>query len=237
MITQMNKKILITILTILGLAVVAGGFYLWSQKKAELMQNNAERQIVKQNKQEVEREKNGKNGKNDGKNENNQNQENINTNIEIESIKKTPQLSPKEIEKLKKEKDLVWYEIPEMGIKFLVTKDAKEDLRYEIEKNKISVKFYWQSVIDFFGDSHLIYSDIFHIRKVIIKNNDNLKQTLDRNFCSNKNIVAKFKQNVYCLYTPQAFSFDKTKYNEYLKTIKDKHLKIYLNTIQLIQTK
>ncbi len=236
----MNKKILITILTILGLAVVVGGFYLWLQKKADLMHVNVEKRIIENDKQEQKGDGgNRKNGivekEDEGKKEGNGNQENEKQ-VEIDYNPHT-QLTKQEIEKLKKEKDLVWYEIPEMGIKFLVTKDAKEDLRYEIEKNKISVKFYWQSVIDFFGDSHLIYSDIFHIRKVIIKNNDNLKQTLDRNFCSNKNIVAKFKQNVYCLYTPQAFSFDKTKYNEYLKTIKDKHLKIYLNTIQLIQTK
>ena len=47
-----------------------------------------------------------------------------------------PRLSPKEIEKLKKEKDLVWYEIPELGIKFLVTKDTKEDLRYDYKTYK-----------------------------------------------------------------------------------------------------
>ncbi len=43
-------------------------------------------------------------------------------------------LSPKEIEKLKKEKDLVWYEIPELGIKFLVTKDTKNDLKYSYKE-------------------------------------------------------------------------------------------------------
>ena len=123
---QMNKKILITILTILGLAIIVGVFYLWSQKKTDLMQNNIEKEIVKQNKQEMEKEENGKNV---GDNENNQNQENIN-NLEAQSI---PQLSPEEIEKLKKEKDLVWYEIPELEIKFLVTKDTKEDLGYKIE--------------------------------------------------------------------------------------------------------
>ena len=48
----MNKKILITILIILGLAIIAGGFYLWLQKKAELRQNNAEKQIIENDKQE-----------------------------------------------------------------------------------------------------------------------------------------------------------------------------------------
>ena len=40
------------------------------------------------------------------------------------------------IEKLKNDNSLVWYEIPEMGIRFRVTPDTKEDLEYEIQNYK-----------------------------------------------------------------------------------------------------
>ena len=57
------------------------------------------------------------------------------------------------------EDQLVWYEIPELGIKFKVTPDAKEDLKYTIVKySEIgdTAKFpnavlYLQSVRDFLG--------------------------------------------------------------------------------------
>ena len=49
------------------------------------------------------------------------------------------------IEKLKNDNSLVWYEIPEMGIRFKITPDTKEDLGYSYKeymsfKNSISVK-------------------------------------------------------------------------------------------------
>jgi len=60
-----------------------------------------------------------------------------NNNMESQDTKQSVKSEEqKRVEKLKKEKDLVWYEIPEMNIKFLVTKDTKEDLRYRHKEYK-----------------------------------------------------------------------------------------------------
>ena len=102
----MNKKITIGI--ILGLAVVAGGF--WYVQRY-IQDDSQEVANSEQEKVEI------------SENENNQ-----------ENQISTKQLTKEETEKLKKEKDLVWYEIPELGIKFLVTEDTKNDLRYSYKE-------------------------------------------------------------------------------------------------------
>ena len=265
----MNKKILITILTILGLAVVVGGFYLWLQKKADLMHVNVEKRIIENDKQEQKGDGgNRKNGivekEDEGKKEGNGNQENEKQ-VEIDYNPHT-QLTKQEIEKLKKEKDLVWYEIPELEIKFLVTKDAKEDLGYVVRKNKDQFKkdntivlFYNLSEINFKKNRYnqdvcfnkkneLECHNWISFTKISFKYNEYLKKKFgaDSGWVCHKDTNNGEKEllqinNDYIIcydFNPQAFNWtDTTEYNEYLKTIKDKHLKIYLNTIQLIQTK
>ena len=134
----MNKKILITILIILGLTVISGGFWYAQKhiqdKNQEVVNNEQEmKNNDEQEKTEIVKTKNNQEKKDqEGKNK-----------TEIENIKTSPQLSPEEIEKLKKEKDLVWYEIPELNIKFLVEKDIADVLRYRdfyIQDNKADGK-------------------------------------------------------------------------------------------------
>ncbi len=133
----MNKKIIITISTILGLTVIVGGFLIFQKTKNQGMENNQQKQKI----EVVE------NDENESK-QDIENQEKDKT--EIENIKTTPQLSPKEIEKLKQEKDLVWYEIPELGIKFLVKKQMVDLIGYRdyyVEASKVHGKELY--VVDF----------------------------------------------------------------------------------------
>ena len=100
----MNKKLLITIGIILGLAIVVGGFWYvqrYVQDDSQEVANSEQKKV----------EISG--------NENNQ-----------KNQISTKQLTKEEIEKLKKEKDLVWYEIPELGIKFLVEKEIANKIGY-----------------------------------------------------------------------------------------------------------
>ena len=115
----MNTKILI-IIGITVLVIIAGSF--WYAQNNE--NNKRDNQEIVDNEQvevvgDIEKQEQVKN-----------NQEQETENIETE------QLSSEEIEKLKQDENLVWYEIPELGIKFLVTKDTKEDLRYSFRKNE-----------------------------------------------------------------------------------------------------
>ncbi len=247
----MNKKTLIIIITItiLGLAIIAGGFYLWSQKKADLKHVNVEKRIIENDKQEQKGDGgNRKNGivekEDEGKKEGNGNQENEKQ-VEIDYNPHT-QLTKQEIEKLKKEKDLVWYEIPELGIKFLVTKDAKEDLRYDykINKNKKSAKLYWQSEIDFlpqqrcFDKQNDNLCTIGILNKILVKNKKKQGKETGQSFCWGIQIITINNNSLICFIGPQAWNFISVKeYNEYLKTIKDKNLEIYLGTMEPISTK
>jgi hypothetical protein len=48
------------------------------------------------------------------------------------SKKQFQRFTEKEMTQLKREEGLVWYEVPEMNIKFLVTQEVKDDLRYKV---------------------------------------------------------------------------------------------------------
>ena len=48
------------------------------------------------------------------------------------SKKQFQKFTEKEMTQLKREEGLVWYEVPEMNIKFLVTQEVKDDLRYKV---------------------------------------------------------------------------------------------------------
>ena len=128
----MNKKNLIIGIIVLIILII--GVVLWNQKNSKQdTKQEVKQQVVKQT-QEQKTTKEQSVVQKDG---NNQNQAN-------------GHLSPEEIEKLKKEKDLVWYEIPELNIKFLVTKDTKDDLGYIYKKvnDSFNVTFYSKSETD-----------------------------------------------------------------------------------------
>ncbi len=249
----MNKKILITILTILGLAVVVGGFYLWLQKKADLMHVNVEKRIIENDKQEQGGNEGGrKNKEYDKKNDNKQEKT---EDLEAQMI---PRLSPKEIEKLKKEKDLVWYEIPELGIKFLVTKDTKEDLGYEIKtytnnfgEVKTSILYSKKQVQGDFDKNCRLSEDGWSCGRIVLskttkKYADWYKNKYEHNkykhdFCSKGDSVVFIDNNqLICFMMTMLdinYVIDDFFYKErfYKKNIKNKTFSIYLNTIQPIK--
>ena len=126
----MNKKILITIIAITILAITAGGF--WYANNSKKPQTNEEKITVNSDKKQNQQQEEEKIAKED-----------VDSNSDKNNKKNIKQLTPQEIEKLKKEKDLVWYEIPELNIKFLVTKDIANVLRYRdfyVQDSKVDGK-------------------------------------------------------------------------------------------------
>jgi len=80
--------------------------------------------------------------------------------IEVEENLMFKKFTLKEAEKLKKEKDLIWYEISELRIKFLVRKDKLKDLEYTIEgvfnmNNHATAYFSSASIVDFFKQKNI----------------------------------------------------------------------------------
>ncbi len=108
----MTRKIIIAIVSFLALAVIMVGIVFVLQKK-EIEKKQAEQERQQEiEKLEVEKRKELQ-------------QRNIFSQEELE-----------EIERLKNDPDLVWYEVPELGIRFKVTPDTKEDLGYSFREHK-----------------------------------------------------------------------------------------------------
>ncbi len=237
----MNKKIIITISIILGLTVIVGGFWF-----VQRFVQDDNQQIWNNEQEKVEVVENG--------NDEDQKQE-------TENIKTSPQLSPEEIEKLKKEKDLVWYEIPELGIKFLVTKDTKSDLRYTVKsrtdqfgEDSKFVILYNQSEVNFkkknynancFNESgDAVCNNAMYLSKISLKYNKYLEDKFgaDSDWFCNRDGKGKQKllslDNNYIVcshFNPQSFNWEnEIEYNKYLKTIKDKNFNFYFETTQKI---
>ena len=85
----MMKKLNLIVIGVLAVAVLAGGFYLWSQKKTNLNQINKQKVVVddgqKQN-QQNQQEQNQQQIKNDNQGKNNQEQKENNPNTTEEKI-------------------------------------------------------------------------------------------------------------------------------------------------------
>ena len=115
---KFNKKSVAVIFVLL--TVVVTGWFLVSQNSKNKQSKQSEKQNSEISKEMVSQNKQGE-------------QE---VRMERETVQTKPQLSKEEIEKSKKEKDLVWYEIPELGVKFLVTRNMKKNLVYKMINNK-----------------------------------------------------------------------------------------------------
>ena len=124
----MNKQNLI--IGIVVLIALVGGVVLWNQKNNQQdTKQQTKKEVAEQTqKQEIAKEKN-----NQGQNQ----KQEVNKKQEENQEQGTKHLSPEEIEKFKKEKDLVWYEIPELGIKFKVAPEIKDDLIYKKINDKV----------------------------------------------------------------------------------------------------
>ena len=225
----MNKKVTIVIILILALALVAGGFWCW--------QNNKKAEVNQQAKQA-------------------ENQEQQDNAIKIrDDTRFGARLSEKEIKAIKNNNSLVWYEIPELGIKFKVTLDTKDDLRYiteteknkETEENEITVFFYNQSTVNFLGNSCLLNNQVKKtctegaLSRYSVKLNELYKGRSDTESmlraCRGSGIIANINEDIICFAGPQSSVLSKEQQDEYLETVKDKKFGIYLKTTESISNK
>ena len=223
----MNKKLLITIGIILGLAVVAGGFWYiqrYVQDDSQEVANSEQENI-----EVVENE------------DQNNKQENQSNNPSKNQIS-TKQLTKEETEKLKQEKDLVWYEIPELGIKFLVTRDSKDDLRYIMDENVAHL--YRHSVVSFLQHNSKIKKlfDNNYSGFAVVRIDQDIYRKYQKNDpkhpypCRTSEAIFVINKYVYCSEHSQAAVFDsKQQQEDYQRNTRNKNYKIYLNTIR--QTK
>lgn len=203
-----NKLIIITISAIL-VSIITGVSFYFFQKRKEI-QNSMRQSKVTENNRGVE---------NDVEEEA---KEDLNNNKETEGSKE-------EIEKLKNDNSLVWYEVPELGIKFKVTPYTKEDLKYFKENE--SVYFYKQSLIDFIKFYRHIdnvdssYYSIFAVNRKFYKTKNS------EHFCDK--IFSLNKEEFICYSLPQAAIFNSEKENnEYLESIKSKKDRSYFSTVE-----
>lgn len=143
-----------------------------------------------------------------------------------------------EAEKLKKEKNLVWYEIPELRIKFLVRKDKLKDLEYTIEgvfnmDNHATAYFSSASIVDFFKQKNINGN---FTQWGLLKTGKNELNNLDD---FSRLIYHNEEYNIYYIPQRQApiFSGDAEirEYEEYLvkKGLQSNENAIYLGTTRL----
>ncbi|GEM_PF-6339163 len=209
----MKKNLIIGIVVLIALV---GGVVLWNQKSNQ-------RNIKQQAKKEVVEQTQEQNQKQEASKEQKENQKQV--------IK---HLSPEEIEKLKKEKDLVWYEIPELGIKFLVTRDIAKIIGYRdfyvmdtkgpgkelfIKRNDVNDKIAFAKIIEY-----LNYSKNKNL-KWMINCVGSTCCPVDQNIGK---LLLKTKSKIVC-YLDEGGSVA----NDILKNEKDS--KVFLGTVQQIK--
>jgi len=123
-----------------------------------------------------------------------------------------------------KKDELVWYEVPELGIKFKVSPDSKEDLKYNIwkyeseigvafyskfvrenkldEKYNENIMFYMKSVDDIEDVEVSQEIDFYLVTNEMMKKNENGE---DMNLCEVKYI--EVQNGLICYSKPQATLF------------------------------
>jgi hypothetical protein len=158
-------------------------------------------------------------------------------------------LTEREIAHIKNSNDFVWYEVPELKIKFKVTPDTKDDLKYITETGEdrdtkeevYTVYFYSQSVVNFLGSECVIDGRVKKecadgsLGKVAIEKNLEIERNTGIPSCNGERIVANINNDIICLTGAQASVLVAGKYEEYLETIKSKEFGIYLNTTEEIK--
>ena len=140
--------------------------------------------------------------------------------------------------------DLVWYEVPELGIRFKVTPDTKNDLKYFIKEDEkfesISAYFYSQSTKDFIEENSKIaeitisYSD-FALLRISEEKNKKFKEENGRLACLQENIITQMGEQVYCKDSSQSSIFSsKEQYEQYQESIKNKKFGLFFDEVGII---
>jgi len=157
------------------------------------------------------------------------------------------------------DEDLVWYEIPELGVRFKVTPDSKDDLRYTVTYNKkdrngVIVDFYSILQYQFLGEVCSIqdaknvfereytgkYStcSLWSISRYseISRKEFKLKQGVDA--CFDGKVILNENNLYWCYALPQFSNFkDQGQYKSYVKWMngKNKNLGVFIETISMLK--
>lgn len=241
-----NKSITsIILISVLALVILAGGF--WYIKKHKVNTSKKYDVISYRNNESLtdDKEKNK-----------NLNFEYPLTDEEFDIVSKKQEEILKKLEEEKNkiaESDLVWYEIPELEVKFKVTKDEKDNLKYFINAKEeglneeiVSATLYEQSVVDFIGKENCLNKDsenVFCYNVIIRKIPFNLNEVYEKSDDTNdvlrscklgwqKNIL---KDNVFCSFSPQFWIFKSiNQYEDYIEKTRDKIFFIFLDKMEIL---
>ncbi len=148
------------------------------------------------------------------------------------------------------ENELVWYEVPELGIRFKVKSGSMEDLKYVAENldgrgiERLAVYFYSNSAKNFVEkrsetkDNNLTAYSQFGISKISNEMQEKYEKEYGVALCSEKNVLLRVGNDTFCKSMPQATFFSSKEENDaYLESIKDKKLGLYLDTIEITEDK
>jgi hypothetical protein len=145
-------------------------------------------------------------------------------------------MTDEEIKLIQNNDSYVWYEIPEMNIKFKVTPDTKEDLKYFME-NESSLYFYNQSTVDFIGkrcgseEKIEISCTNGALGKISVEKNSETARSTGISACRPDSVIAEISDNLICFTGAQSPEIpNKEAHEKYLDLMKNKELGIYLDT-------
>lgn len=139
----------------------------------------------------------------------------------------------------KKDQSLVWYEIPELYVKFLVTPDTKKDLRYKLtladaDEGIRGISVYYQSVADIAGcevDGEIACSNL-SLSSILLEKKSSYQSKKGRPFCGSmeeSHLVGAYE---FCVRYQNDFQLTSEQEKEYQEKHKDVFLGILPETLQ-----
>ncbi|MFC1644917.1 hypothetical protein ACFL08_02735 [Patescibacteria group bacterium] len=156
--------------------------------------------------------------------------------VEKEDIQDSAKAQPKE-------EDLVWYEIPELGVKFKVTKESFDDLKYEVSETvkngekTIGVRLYSQSLVEFLGEGRCFQQGESmcasgSMARFSVEYNENKNSFPCKEDTRDRKILITIGDDIICQYRPQASKFNSKEENDkYQEFIKNRNFGIYKETM------
>ncbi len=148
------------------------------------------------------------------------------------------------------ENNLVWYEIPELGVRFKVTQDTKEDLRYKFKKygNNIetsSAMFYSVDQTDenltgcSLSENYGWSCGFFQLGSIGQSDIEKYTKEVGKSWCIDAGGIIVFKrEEVICGYKIIDNIITDEEYKKFFDIsarLQDKNFGIYLNTIEQTQ--
>lgn len=182
---------------------------------------------------------------------NQQQSQNQDNNIVIkDDTKFGTRLTEEEIATIKNDNYFVWYEMPEFGIKFKVTPDTNNDLKYNIKDvvdidnaniKNVTAYLYSESIIDFLGKDYCFHGDSFNIAcsegaigKIPASQIEEAMKNTENPYplCGKDRIITNVNDNIICFTGPQSPVLFGSQYEKYSKIVESKKFGIYLDTME-----